>query len=466
MSLKFPVSLVGKRISNWLGFGNASRSFDGVDDYVDFGDSDDFSFGDGLSDSPFSVSAWIKPQRTDKFRVLGKYDSIGQIREWVFTTDNLGQLILFLFDESTNGTLLQRAVANPISNYFNQWVHVSCTYDGSSNSSGIKLYIDGVESQDTDNSAGVYVAMENSTEPLVMGGLIGVDYSEGNISDCRLYDTDLTSTQISNIYNGTDIQTNLVGHWIKDTDDAIDHSVNSNDGRIDGRSQFSLDGPLPSATVFGKYSRDFTGVNDVVDLGNTNARGAAFTACAWVKADTFDASFGNAILSRWNGNFTNGRNWLLWISFVDPLKPEFRILDSSNNLILCSAPSNIVLGQWTHVAGVVDGTNIHLYIDGVLVNTTAFDGTVSTSAPTTTAIGANNYPNTTQHNFDGNICDCRVYDTALTALQIADLEAGTDVQTNLVGHWLRNENNLLDYAGSNNGSHAGAQYDQLDGPAL
>jgi hypothetical protein len=37
-----------------------SLDFDGVDDYVDLGDSDDFSFGNGTTDSPFSISAWIK----------------------------------------------------------------------------------------------------------------------------------------------------------------------------------------------------------------------------------------------------------------------------------------------------------------------------------------------------------------------------------------------------------------------
>jgi hypothetical protein len=34
-----------------------SLAFDGVDDYVDCGDSDDLSFGNGSTDSPFSISA-------------------------------------------------------------------------------------------------------------------------------------------------------------------------------------------------------------------------------------------------------------------------------------------------------------------------------------------------------------------------------------------------------------------------
>ena len=34
-------------------------SFNGVDQYIDVGDSDSFSFGNGATDSPFSISAWV-----------------------------------------------------------------------------------------------------------------------------------------------------------------------------------------------------------------------------------------------------------------------------------------------------------------------------------------------------------------------------------------------------------------------
>ena len=46
--------------SNKNKLSNYSFEFDGIDDYVDCGDSDTFSFGNGITDSPFSISAWIK----------------------------------------------------------------------------------------------------------------------------------------------------------------------------------------------------------------------------------------------------------------------------------------------------------------------------------------------------------------------------------------------------------------------
>ena len=40
-------------------FNRFSFEFDGTDDYVDCGDADNLSFGDSVTDSPFSFSLWI-----------------------------------------------------------------------------------------------------------------------------------------------------------------------------------------------------------------------------------------------------------------------------------------------------------------------------------------------------------------------------------------------------------------------
>ena len=215
---------------------------------------------------------------------------------------------------------------------------------------------------------------------------------------------------------------------------------------------------------FGNRSRSFDGVDDVIDLGNTNSRNNNQTVCAWVKATAFDSTFGNAYFSKWNGNVVNGREWLLWLSWATPNRLEYRITQSNGTIIIVTSPTNIVLNQWTHVAGVADGNNIYLYIDGSLVATTAYDGTNSAASNSIATIGGMNYPNTNSHNASGNLADCRIYDTDLTATEISDIYNGTNITTNLVGHWLTDADNLLDAAGTNHGTNYGTKY-SYDNPS-
>ncbi|PIY34652.1 MAG: hypothetical protein COZ08_00760, partial [Bacteroidetes bacterium CG_4_10_14_3_um_filter_42_6] len=71
---------------------------------------------------------------------------------------------------------------------------------------GIKIYVDGVESSAyTDSSAGTYVAMENTTTPVIVGGSLlsyGTPlYFLGSIKDVRIYNRALTSDEISQLYS-------------------------------------------------------------------------------------------------------------------------------------------------------------------------------------------------------------------------------------------------------------------------
>ena len=52
-----------------------SFQFDGVDDYIDCGDNDNLSFGNGVTDLPFSISAWINMDSINRFRILSKYQA-------------------------------------------------------------------------------------------------------------------------------------------------------------------------------------------------------------------------------------------------------------------------------------------------------------------------------------------------------------------------------------------------------
>lgn len=72
-------------------------------------------------------------------------------------------------------------------------------------------------------------------------------------------------------------------------------------------------------------------------------------------------------------------------------------------------------GQWQHVVGTCDGSNVKIYVNGDLKGTTAFSGTPAANT-VETVIGA--YASPYSGKFDGKIGQVRIYQTALTADQI------------------------------------------------
>lgn len=74
---------------------------------------------------------------------------------------------------------------------------------------------------------------------------------------------------------------------------------------------------------------------------------------------------------------------------------------------------------WYHLAESFDGTNLHYYLDGQLLNSSAWNANiVYSSGSNVVTIGAINF-NGYQDYFEGNIAAARIYDRALTDEEIA-----------------------------------------------
>ena len=286
-----------------VGYGNYSTP------YVNAG----FSFGDGNNDSPFSVSAWVKVGTLQNFRILAKYDA-NTNTEWSFGTDGQGRLLMLV----TDGANLKGQRYASFTDNNGGWQHVVGTYNGvggNSAQSGLKVYVDGVEVQDTAVSiGGAYVAMSNTTQNLNIGRILlgaSTEYLDGNMADVRLYDAELSSSDVSDLYAGTNITTNLVGQWLTDADNVLDNA-GSNNGTNYG-SKYSYDNPSPSVE-FGSASRFFDGgIAQYVSLPDsaTFPTGAQTNSC-WIKPRT-TRSGGSDILGKW-GNAGNLSFLLYYLS--------------------------------------------------------------------------------------------------------------------------------------------------------
>lgn len=173
-----------------------SLVFDGVDDYVNVADADNLSFGNGLTDSAFSISAWVKMSDVIRFRIVSKKRLL---EEYYFGTTGGGGVFLALYDESTGARIMRYGAS--LNAYLNTWIHLAVTYDGSSSSSGIKGYLNGslITLWFTADS-GSYTAMENTSQPFEIGKE-GSYYSDGHIDEVAVFNSELSASNVTSIYN-------------------------------------------------------------------------------------------------------------------------------------------------------------------------------------------------------------------------------------------------------------------------
>ena len=219
----------------------------GIDDYVDCGDADNLSFGDGSSDSPFSISAWIKPDNAARFRLIFKFGST--LKEYFFQTSGSTKLQASLKDTINNASLTRNGNSNISTT---AWSHVVMTYNGSGHATNINVYVNGSLDNGITTTSGSYTAMSNTSQPLEIGRFTSGSYADGHIDEVAIFNTELSATDVENIYNSglpNDLTgtSGLVSWWrMGDGDTAptiTDNGGGGNNGTMESFSTFSTDVP-------------------------------------------------------------------------------------------------------------------------------------------------------------------------------------------------------------------------------
>jgi PKD repeat protein len=170
-----------------LGNANSAYSFDGVNDYINIGNSNDFTFYQGLT-----FATWIKiPTSLDRdMYILNKW-----VDHWEDKSFAVGQnkkVGFYLWDIFSREVLLSTKYIES-----NTWTHVVATYDGST----AKLYIDGKY----DSEKSVIGDVWNSTGNMFIGHNADrwdtyAPFS-GSIDDIRIYNRALSASEIEQLYN-------------------------------------------------------------------------------------------------------------------------------------------------------------------------------------------------------------------------------------------------------------------------
>ncbi|HEY7708504.1 MAG TPA: hypothetical protein VIG57_00550, partial [Candidatus Entotheonella sp.] len=142
-----------------------SIEFDNTDDYINVADNDDLTFGNGTTDSAFSVAFWVKLNDATSY---GIFEKANEYRLNHAGSDNIE---FILHDASSAGEIGIRTNGGygPLTSQEGKWIHFAVTYDGSEAHTGMTMYLNGAAIATTSNNFGSYTAMENTGANLTVG---------------------------------------------------------------------------------------------------------------------------------------------------------------------------------------------------------------------------------------------------------------------------------------------------------
>jgi hypothetical protein len=196
-----PTYVTGK-VGNAINFGNEN-----ISRYVDILDNNDFSFTNGTTGVPFTISLWVNltaTSLTGNFFINKRSALNNGNDEWQFIFfQNRVQFFKFQFN---NNSIFQNIASSLNPFLLNTWYHICYTDSGSGAVGSGKLYINGsLNTAINANSGGTYTRMNNGNN-LTRIGLNSWSPSfdlkhRGLIDELAIWkNRELTATEVAELY--------------------------------------------------------------------------------------------------------------------------------------------------------------------------------------------------------------------------------------------------------------------------
>jgi hypothetical protein len=189
------------KVSNAINFGN-----DATLRYVDIPDNNDFSFTNGTTDVPFTISLWVNltgVSATGSW-LINKRGLTSGTDEWQFIF--IGNRVQFLKLEFNNNAIYQitDTPINPLS--INNWFHFVYTDNGSGSVGSGKIYRNGILfTERSQNIGGTYTRMPNGNNLTRIGMNSWTPSANlkhrGLIDELAIWkNRELTATEVAELY--------------------------------------------------------------------------------------------------------------------------------------------------------------------------------------------------------------------------------------------------------------------------
>jgi hypothetical protein len=320
-----------------------------------------------------------------------------------------------VFGVNVNGSVWWLATP-PAPVPLSRWSHVVGVYDGTNAS----IYVNGML---------VTRALGVSPAPIVPSGndlQLGHDpsnpsrYFNGLIDEASIYRTALSSAQIQAIYTAGSVgkcvqqpancvppPSGLVGWWPGDG--------NAND--IGGANNGTLQGGAAFTTGIVGQAINLNGSSQYVDVPNSASLNptASISLEAWIYPRLPLNSIGSPIIKKAGEGLAQQDGYSL--EFMGTNGVIFSVNVNGTVWGFATDPAPVPFSQWSHVAGVYDGTNVSIYVNGLLVSRKP-GAHPAPIVPSANHLQLGHDPSNPSRYFNGLIDEASIYSTALSSAQI------------------------------------------------
>lgn len=222
--------------------------FGGVDEFVNFGDINNFERTD-----TFSPSFWFKTTTSSTEMIITRQANDGVFPGWNIFIE-AGKLKFTLINNTATSNRIFKETTGTFND--NNWHNAVLTYSGTSAASGLLMYVDGAEVTTntlTDALSGSILAAGVNFQ---VSGRDGANVVfVGSVDEVAIYDKVLTAVEVSDIYNsGNPPDLALLSsagdrlHWWRMGDDDTFPTLTDNVGVADGTMTNMEAGDIQSDT--------------------------------------------------------------------------------------------------------------------------------------------------------------------------------------------------------------------------
>jgi len=167
--------------------------FDGIDEYVTFGDIADFE-----RTQAFSIEFWFKTATSGTEMIISKQQNSGVYRGYNVFIES-GLLKVMLVSDNSGANRIFKATTSTYND--NAFHHVVVTYAGTSAASGLLIYVDGSTVSTTTITDALSATILNNVPLQISGREGGNVVLNGTVDEVVIYNKAITAAQVLTRYN-------------------------------------------------------------------------------------------------------------------------------------------------------------------------------------------------------------------------------------------------------------------------